>query len=137
MFKNKRILALIAGAVLVLGLTGAVWAATTKTTLTDAQRNELIGLRKQILAIQKQIIKKQVEFKQLTAAQGKAMEANLDLMAERMENWDGTGPGFGMGIRMGRGFGMRGIRGLGGFGGGRGAGWTCPNCGATAKGPTQ
>lgn len=134
--KKKRLLAVIAGALLVLGLTGAVWAATTTTpktatALTDAQRKEMVGLQKQILEIRKQIIKKQVEFKLLTPAEGKAMEANLDVMAERMDNWDGTGPA------MGRGFGRGGGRGPGGFGGGRGMAGRCPNCGTGANSPTQ
>ncbi len=144
MFK-KKVLAGIIATVLVLGIAGAVWAATTtapqagsaaRTKLTEAQRKEMIGLQKQIFEIRKQIVKKQVEFKLLTPAQGKAAEANLDVMAERMDNWDGTWPAPGMGMGFG------GKRGRGGFGpgggpmGGRG-GWggkgqpgTCPYCGA-------
>ena len=147
---KKKILAAVIAAVLVLGMAGAVWAATTagpaaagrtaaQTKLTEAQRKEMIGLEKQTLEIRKQIIKKQVEFKLLTPAQGKAAEANLDVMAERMDNWDGTwpGPGMGMGFGGGRGRGGFGPGGgpLGGRGGwgGQGKAGTCPYCGATAN----
>ena len=118
---SKKTLAVIAAAILVLGIAGAVWAATTtapagsaaRTKLSEAQRKEMIGLQKQMLEVRKQIVKKQVEYKLLTSAQGKAAEANLDVMAERMDNWDGTWPGPGMGM------GFRGGRGRGGFGPGR------------------
>lgn len=133
MRKSKRgILMAAAAAVLVPVLAGAVWAASTQTPpkLTEAQQKELIGLQKQILEIRKQILRKKVEFKLLTPAEGKAMEANLEVMAERMENWDGTGPGPGMG------FGPRGGRGRGGFGGGRMA-WKCPYCRAVLNGQPE
>jgi len=145
---KKKVLAAVIAAVLVLGIAGAVWAAATtgpaagsaaRTKLSEAQRKEMIGLQKQALEVRKQIVKKQVDFKLLTPAQGKAAEANLDVMAERMDNWDGTWPGPGMGMGIGRG------RGRGGFGpgggpmGGRG-GWggqgkagTCPYYGATGN----
>lgn len=127
---KKRILMAAAAAVLVPVLAGAVWAASTQTPpkLTEAQQKELIGLQKQILEIRKQIIRKQVEFKLLTPVEGKAMEANLEVMAERMENWDGTGPGMG--------FGPRGGRGRGGFGGGRMA-WKCPYYRAVSNGQPE
>lgn len=139
---KKRILAIIIASVLVLGIAGAVWAAATtapstgtaaRTKLTEAQRKEIIGLQKQILEVQKQIVKKQVEYKLLTPAQGKAAEANLDVMAERMDNWDGTMPGPGLGMGMG----FRGGRGRMGRGwGGQGQPGTCPYFGATNNSQT-
>lgn len=105
MFKHKKVLALIAGTLLVFALGGVVYAAAT-ANLTQTQKQELTDLHSQMLKLRKQMVQKQVEFGLLTKAQGDAI---IERMETRAKNYDPSAlPGFGGGCGM-----MRGGRGMG------------------------